>query len=150
MTVRAARPGEAAAITDLAMRAKAHWGYDDVFMAACRAELTWSPEEVEQHDVLVREQDGRLVGVTARIGAEPDARLWAVFVDPAAHGRGIGRALLGVLLARARVAGCRSVSIAADPNAEGFYRAVGAHRVGTVPSGTVEGRVLPLMRFDLA
>jgi GNAT superfamily N-acetyltransferase len=150
MTVREARPDEAAAISALAFRAKAHWGYDDAFMAACRAELTWSPEEVEQHDVLVWEQDGRLLGATARIGAEPDARLWAVFVDPAAHGRGIGRALLEALLARARDAGCRSLSIGADPNAEGFYRAVGARRVGTVPSDTLEGRVLPLMRFDLA
>jgi GNAT superfamily N-acetyltransferase len=150
MTVREARPDEAAAITDLAVRAKAHWGYDDAFMAACRAELTWSPEEVAQHDVLVREEDGRLLGVTARIGSEPDARLWAVFVEPSAHGRGIGRTLIEALLARARDAGCRSLSIGADPNAEGFYRAVGARRVGTVPSDTVAGRVLPLMRFDLA
>lgn len=150
MTVREAGPEDAAAITDLAIRAKAHWGYDRRFMEACRAELTWSPEEVAQHDVLVWEQDGGLLGATARIGAAPDARLWAVFVDPAAHGRGIGRALLEALLARARDAGCRSLSIGADPNAEGFYRAVGACRVGTVPSDTVEGRVLPLMRFDLA
>lgn len=150
MTVRQARPDDAAAVTDLALRAKAHWGYDRAFMEACRAELTWSPEEVAQHDVLVWEQDGGLLGATARIGAGPGARLWAVFVDPVSHGRGIGRALLEALLARARAAGCRSLSIGADPNAEGFYRAVGAERVGTVPSDTVEGRLLPLMRFDLA
>ena len=150
MTVREARPDEAAAISELAIRAKAHWGYDDAFMAACRAELTWSPEEVRQHDVLVWDEEDRLLGATARVGAEPDARLWAVFVDPEVHGRGIGRALLEGLLQRAREAGCRSLSIGADPNAEGFYRAVGARRVGTVPSDTVAGRTLPLMRFDLA
>jgi GNAT superfamily N-acetyltransferase len=150
MSVRRARPDEAAAISDLAFRAKAHWGYDDAFMAACRAELTWSAEEVGRHDVLVWDEDGRLLGTTARIGSDPDARLWAVFVDPAAHGRGIGRALLEELLTRVRAAGCRSLSIGADPNAEGFYRAVGARRVGTVASDTVADRTLPLMRFDLA
>lgn len=149
MTVREARPDEAAAISELAMRSKAHWGYDEAFMAACRAELTWSPEEIERHDVLVWDEGDRILGATARLGADADARLWAVFVEPTAHGRGIGRALLEALQARARAAGCRSLTIGADPNAEGFYRAVGAHRIGTVPSDTVADRMLPLLRFDL-
>jgi GNAT superfamily N-acetyltransferase len=150
MTVREARAEEAAAISDLAVRAKAHWGYDRAFLEACRPELTWSPQEIEQHDVLVWDEGGRLRGTTGRLGGEPDARLWAVFVEPAEHGRGIGRALLEALLARARASGCRSLTIGADPSAEGFYLAVGARRVGTVPSDTVAGRMLPLLRFDLA
>ena len=34
MTIRRARPDEADALTALATRAKAHWGYDAEFMAA--------------------------------------------------------------------------------------------------------------------
>lgn len=149
MTVRPARPAEAAAISALALRAKAHWGYDAAFLEACRDELTWTPQQVEQHDVLVRAADGLLLGATARLGGGPDARLWAVFVDPDHHGAGIGRALLQELLDRARAAGCRSMTIGADPNAEGFYLALGATRVGTVESDTEAGRLLPLLRFDL-
>jgi GNAT superfamily N-acetyltransferase len=150
MTVREAVPEEAVAVSELAMRSKAHWGYDRAFLEACRQELTWTPEEVERHDVLVWDEGGRLLGATARLGAEPDARLWAVFVDPAEHGRGIGRALLEALLARSRAAGLRSLTIGADPNAEAFYLAVGARRVGTVPSDTAADRLLPLLRFDIA
>src|SRR5687768_4428349 len=42
--VRRARADEAEALTELTMRAKASWGYDAAFMAACREELTLTPE----------------------------------------------------------------------------------------------------------
>jgi hypothetical protein len=37
--------------------------------------------------------------------------------------------------------------IASDPFAEGFYRRMGARRVGVVPS-TPRGRTLPLLLLD--
>jgi hypothetical protein len=36
-----------------------------------------------------------------------------------------------------------------DPNAEPFYRHLGAERVGTTDSELVPGRTLPLMRYAL-
>jgi hypothetical protein len=39
LVIRAARPDEAAALTDLAMRSKAYWGYGASFLARCRAAL---------------------------------------------------------------------------------------------------------------
>ena len=50
-TLRAARPEEAAAISALALRSKAHWGYDEAFLAACRAELTWTAAQCGSGDV---------------------------------------------------------------------------------------------------
>ncbi len=35
-TIRAARPGEADALSALCLRSKAHWGYDDDFLERCR------------------------------------------------------------------------------------------------------------------
>ena len=149
MSIRVARPDEAAAVSALAMRAKASWGYDEAFLEACRHELTWSPEEVERSGPLVWAEGDVLVGATAALDAPPDGRLWAVFVEPARHGEGVGRALLEALLIRAREAGYRSLTIGADPNAEGFYRSVGAERIGEVESDTRAGRMLPLLRFEL-
>ena len=37
--IRAARSDELAELHALALRSKAHWGYDDAFMAACSDEL---------------------------------------------------------------------------------------------------------------
>ncbi len=150
MTIREAVPEDAAAISEVAMRAKAHWGYDQEFLDTCSVGLIWTAEEIERDDVLVWDEEGTVAGVTTRTGEVPDGSLRAVFVDPALHGRGVGRALAEALLARAAAAGYRSLTIAADPNAEGFYRAVGATRIGQVPSDTRPGRVLPLLRFDLS
>ena len=38
--IRLARRDDLAALTALAIRSKAHWGYDDAFMTACVDELT--------------------------------------------------------------------------------------------------------------
>ena len=39
-TVRSARAGEAASLTALCLRSKAHWGYDAEFMRLCVPSLT--------------------------------------------------------------------------------------------------------------
>ncbi|MGH8733407.1 MAG: D-glycero-beta-D-manno-heptose 1,7-bisphosphate 7-phosphatase [Burkholderiales bacterium] len=51
-------------------------------------------------------------------------------------------------LEAARAAGARRIEIASDPNAIGFYRKLGARRVGDVPSKP-RGRRLPLLRLSL-
>jgi hypothetical protein len=42
-----------------------------------------------------------------------------------------------------------SLDIEADPFAAGFYERMGARRIGTVASGVIPGRWLPLYRLDL-
>ena len=44
---RRAGPGDAQALSSLAFRSKAHWGYDIDFMKRCKAELTYSPDDIE-------------------------------------------------------------------------------------------------------
>ena len=45
--VRRAGPGDAAALSSLAFRSKASWGYDIEFMKRCRQELTYSGDDIE-------------------------------------------------------------------------------------------------------
>lgn len=45
-TFRAARPSEAGLLSELALQSKAHWGYSAEFIAACRAELSYSEEQL--------------------------------------------------------------------------------------------------------
>ncbi len=60
-------------------------------------------------------------------------------------GRGFGKQLWQHTMQVARSLGARRVLIASDPFAEGFYRAMGAPRVGEVPSDAIPGRRLPLL-----
>jgi GNAT superfamily N-acetyltransferase len=147
--LRAALPSEAAGLTALALRSKAYWGYDEAFMAACRDELTLGAGEVGRRRTAVAERSGRVLGFATLEGEPPHGALGMLFVDPAVIGRGIGRLLYEDVLARAARLGFTRLTIDADPHAESFYAAMGAVTVGRVPSGSVEGRTLPLMRADV-
>ena len=148
--LRPARAGEAAPLSELALRSKGHWGYDADFLEACRAELTWSDDDLARRTAVVAERDGELLGFFVLDGSGEAAELDALFVDPPAIGTGIGGRLMSEALRLAREQGRRTVGIDADPDAEPFYRRYGARRVGEVPSGSIPGRTLPRLEIDLS
>ena len=84
VTIRPARAGEEAALTELAVRSKGHWGHDAAFLERARPELTVRPEHLRRWIVRVAERDGAVAGFAA---VDPAAReLEMLFVDPAAIG----------------------------------------------------------------
>ncbi|MFI9361632.1 GNAT family N-acetyltransferase [Kitasatospora sp. NPDC053057] len=149
MHIRPAHPDEAGLLTGIALRAKAYWGYDEVFIVACREELTLDAAAVERASTVVAEDGGRVLGFAALTGAPPSGELAMLFVEPDRIGRGIGRALFEHVREQARAAGLRRLTIDSDPNAEPFYLAMGAIRIGSTPSGSIPGRELPLLELEL-
>ena len=169
--IRAALPEEAADISELAIRSKAHWGYDDAFIDASREELTIPPGRIVARRTQVVVSGGgradgaggtaddgpdagplpagRILGFGTIEGEPPAGELGMLFVDPDFIGRGVGGALFSHLAATATALGFHRLTIASDPNAEPFYLSKGAVRIGAVPSGSVPGRTLPLLAFAL-
>jgi GNAT superfamily N-acetyltransferase len=147
--LRPAHPAEASVLSELALRSKAHWGYDKEFLDACRAELTVTADDIATGRVVVAAANGRLVGFYTVDGAPPDGELGNLWVEPGAIGVGLGRRLWKHAVNTARAAGFTTLRIESDPHAEGFYLAMGATRVGESPSASVPGRALPLLRFRL-
>ncbi|HEX9697602.1 MAG TPA: GNAT family N-acetyltransferase [Actinomycetota bacterium] len=144
IVIRPAAPGDAATLTALAMRSKAHWGYDDAFMEACRPSLAIHATCVQP--TFVATDGGTVAGFYQLDGNE----VGAFFVDPPFIGRGVGRALWEHVLSEARTRGLSSVEVLSDPNAEGFYLAMGAERVGEAPSDVFgPDRMLPLLRATI-
>ncbi|MFF2616647.1 GNAT family N-acetyltransferase [Kitasatospora sp. NPDC058046] len=150
MEIRPARPEEAALLTGIALRSKACWGYDEAFMADCRAELTVDAGVIERSATAVAEDDGRVLGFVSLSGAPPTGSLDLLFIEPESIGRGVGRALFERAKGLAVALGLSRLIIESDPNAEPFYLAMGAIRIGAVPSGSIPGRELPLLAVDLA
>jgi GNAT superfamily N-acetyltransferase len=152
--IRAARPDEAAQLSTLAQRSKAHWGYDADFLESCREELTLAPAQVTEKRTQVAvshapDTDGKLLGFGTIEGEPPAGELGMLFVEPDAIGSGVGGALFTHLAEFALKLGFHRLTIASDPNAEPFYLARGAVRIGGVPSASVPGRVLPLLALAL-
>ncbi len=151
VTIRPARVGEAASLTALCLRSKAHWGYDAEFMRRCVPSLTVSEESIGQGRVLVAtDAAGRALGTVSVMPDGDAAELGLMFVDPAAIGGGIGRALFGEAVKLARRFGYRRMTILADVNAAPFYERMGARFLRHAPSDAIPGRTLPFYEYDLA
>jgi GNAT superfamily N-acetyltransferase len=148
LELRSPKPDEGEALTALCLRSKAIHGYDAAFMAACRAELTVHPQR-SGHRFAVAEAAGVAVGL-AEIACEGRvAELQKLFVEPVWIGKGVGRALLDWARQEAISMGADRLMIDSDPGATDFYLALGAVREGLSPSGSIPGRFLPRLRFDL-
>ncbi|MET9551671.1 GNAT family N-acetyltransferase [Streptomyces sp. NPDC006645] len=126
-TVRRATVRDARRLTRLIQGSAAYEGPYAPMIAGYRV----GPDYIETHQVfLATGPDGRLLGFYALLLAPPELDL--MFVADAAQGLGVGRLLVEHMKERAREAGVDAVRVVSHPPAEGFYRAVGAERVGTV------------------
>nr|WP_070961213.1 GNAT family N-acetyltransferase [Hyphomonas sp. Mor2] len=147
--LRPARIEELVALSALCLRSKAHWGYDDAFMAACVQELTLTPLDLETDQIIVLEDTGGLAGL-AQVGLDRgDCYLDKLFIEPRQMGLGYGKQLYDWALQTARDLGASELIIEADPDAAPFYEIMGAVRAGEVPSGSVAGRMLPRLVHPL-
>ena len=151
--LRAARPEEARLLSELAQRSKASWGYDDAFLDAVREQLTFTAEDFDTGHIFVLVVDGVVTGLYRLGGEPPQGLLTDLWLEPEFQGRGFGRRLWEHALASAAALAYRSLVLEADPNAEGFYAAMGAARIGERVSAAAQeiepGRTLPLMRIEV-
>ena len=150
IAVRLAQAGEAAGLTALCLRSKAHWGYDAEFMRLSTEAITVPESDIAAGRVLVAtDEANRTIGL---VRVEPDgetAELGLMFVDPPAIGSGAGRLLFEAATRLARGFGARRMIILADPNAAPFYERMGARFVRNAPSDAIPGRTLPFYEYDL-
>jgi N-acetylglutamate synthase-like GNAT family acetyltransferase len=152
-SIRPARVDEARLLSDLALRSKAHWGYSQEFIERCRAELTYSAEQIlaEHMRFFVLERAQRVVGFYAlKRLSRIEIELEAMFVDPAFIGSGFGRRLMEHAKSVAASMGATQLTIQSDPYAERFYTAAGGVVTGTRESASIPGRYLPTPAIDLA
>jgi ribosomal protein S18 acetylase RimI-like enzyme len=147
-SIRRARPADAAALTKIARAAKRHWGYPEKLIRLWRADLSVSPEMIAGDPVYCATRNGDIAGFYALSGEGTTREIEHMWVDPRYIGSGIGRKLFAHLRRRLRAMQVTRLEIASDPNAEGFYRRMGARRISRIAS-TPRGRYLPLLVLRL-
>ena len=153
--IRPARAGEAPILTELCIRAKAHWGYDATFMVAAAQLLRIREGEIGAGRVLAALRQGDTAAPPCGVAAIAPLRrphwfeLSHLFVLPEDFRLGIGRTLFHSAVALARDRGATHISILSDPNAAFFYEKLGARRCGESPSGVERTRMLPLFEFAI-
>jgi L-amino acid N-acyltransferase len=159
LEVRDARADDVAAITRIqnALLASTTIEWTDRPYSA-ESRRSWiEAHRVAGHPVLVAEVDGEVVGVAA-YGHFRDTQRWpgygltvehTVHVDGRQWGRGVGRALVDELCARASDAGVHAIVAAIDGDNVGsirFHERLGFAHVGRLPEvGHGHGRWLDLV-----
>lgn len=150
MELRRAFPEDAGQLSEIALRAKRHWGYPENWIEHWKADLTITPEFVNENEVYVAAEDNKILGFCALVLHDGKAELEHLWVRPEHIGTGVGRKLFIRAMESAIAMNATAVEILADPNAAGFYEHLGAKEIGHVES-KIDGkpRVLPRLSIDL-
>ena len=149
MNIRPAQEHEAEALSALALKAKAYWGYSADMIESWRQELRVSSNTIASRPTFVAEVGDEIAGFYSLVPSSHSCKLDHLWVLPQFMDRGIGRALVAHALETALRGGASCVTVDADPNAESFYLACGANRSGEVPA-PIPGqpkRVRPQLAF---
>jgi len=145
-----ASPEQADELTRIALTAKAHWGYPERWLEIWRPQLTFSPEYFVENESWVAVADATPIGFCTL--QEKDGTAWIenLWVLPQYIGKGVGKSLFLHCLGLSRQRGYKTLQLEADPNAVGFYKKMGMHRIGE-QLYEVEGqpRILPIMEMKL-
>lgn len=111
---------------------------------------TIDPEFIAENDVFAAIEKEEIIGFYALVQDGENFQLEHLWIKPAFIGGGIGRSLFHHAADQARNLGADILTIESDPNAEAFYRKMGAELVGEM-IGEIDGmeRRLPLMKIVL-
>ncbi|SHK24227.1 Acetyltransferase (GNAT) domain-containing protein [Desulforamulus aeronauticus DSM 10349] len=149
MKIRCALPDESEQLSSLALRSKKTWGYDDTFMEQCCRELTLSTDYIASSQVYVMEEKGEVLGFYGLSGKGLEGSLDFLFIEPSQMNCGYGKKLWLHAVKKAAELNFQYILIDSDPNAKGFYLAMGAKFKGEVSSKSIPGRFLPLFCFTI-
>ncbi len=151
LLIRRAVAEDSLALTALARRSKADWGYPPEWLKIWEPDLTIGANYIADNRVYVATVDGKLAGMIAVEDRTLSWTLEHVWVDPAQQGMGVGTALVRHALAEIRAVRRGMVQVASDPHATGFYQALGAVAAGNAPAPmpNAPGRTLPLFKFTV-
>jgi len=148
VTLRPARPEDGERLSEIAIAAKSHWGYEEEAVRSWAAQGDFSPAGLAAKIFLVADEEARAVGFASLIPRGEVAVLDDLWIDPAWIGRGVGSQLFGACASRARELGATRLEWEAEPNAVGFYVKMGGRYVRDSEQ-TPFGRVIPVMELDL-
>jgi GNAT superfamily N-acetyltransferase len=143
--IRLGTPADLAAAASVYRRASlSDVSYRDTLLAHPE-HLILGPEGLAEGRTYVAEEDGSLVGFATWAETAGTMELEDLFVDPDHMRRGIATALIERIAQVLRARGAGRLQVTANPDALGFYRAV-----GFIECGVAETEFGPAPRMVLA
>lgn len=135
-------------LREIAIAAKAHWGYPRERVVEWASKGDFSAETLGRLEIWVAEAGRDIAGWASLAAGDEVASLEDLWVDPRWMRQGVGSALFAAAADDARRRGAVRLEWEAEPNAIGFYRRMGGRYVRDSPT-TEWGRVLAIMGVEL-
>lgn len=142
-----AQPADALRLKEIAVAAKAHWGYPPEWMERWAQLFQVRSEYLAANEVYTLVRGDAIIGWYAVVLRGSTALLDDLWVEPAFIGQGLGRILFEHARQLAIQKGAQRLKLEADPNAVGFYEHMGATIIGEIESDM--GRKIPIMAIQL-
>jgi len=150
ISIRPAMPEDAGELTQIALSAKAHWGYPERWMEIWTPQLTFTSEYFENNESWVAVDGDQQIGFYTLQDSDGFAWLENLWVLPAYMGKGIGKQLFLHAVELGRQRGYKTLQLEADPNALDFYERMGMLKIGE-HQYELDGqpRILPILEMIL-
>ncbi|KLN60460.1 hypothetical protein WH96_12090 [Kiloniella spongiae] len=136
-------------LPSIALRSKSHWDYPQDFLDKCKTffEAEYTEEYLKKSYTFLFLQSDEIIGMGSLLWNDIPM-IDSFWLLPENIGKGYGKQAFDLLIKEARKLGWPNLTIISDTYAEGFYKTMGAKRVGEVPS-EVQDKMLPKMFIDL-
>ena len=136
---------DAKELTELTIRSKSYWNYEEKQIEKWKEELTITAKYIKENQVYKLINNEVLVGFYAyNPENNTDIKLNFLFIEPKFIGKGYGKILMFDFLKRLEKTKFNRVILDADPNAENFYSRLGFSVIGKLKS-SIKDRYLPIM-----
>ena len=157
--IREAKIQDAEKITKIGFSSKGYWNYPKEFYETWSRELNISSGYIQNNDVFVFENNGKIIGYYSIIELKDDIEISGIkiskgfwlehmFIEPQRIGKGIGTKLFEHLRERCASRGVYELGILADPNSRGFYEKMGCEYKLEYPS-TIKDRTTPYLQLKI-
>jgi N-acetylglutamate synthase-like GNAT family acetyltransferase len=139
---------DADALTQIALKSKAFWGYSKEQLESWREDLTILPETFNDWSGFKYLYEDEIAGfyLLNRINSRTCV-LEFLFVLPKFMGKDMGRQLLEHALENCSTNSCEVLNVLSDPHAELFYSKYGFKTI-SIKESSVPGRFLPEMEIE--
>ena len=155
--IRQAKIQEAETLTTISFHSKGYWDYPTEFFDLWAKELTISADYIQNNDVFVFENDGKIIGYYSIVELKDDIEISGIriskgfwlehmFIEPTSIGKEIGTKMFEHLRGMCSSCGITELGILADQYSRGFYEKMGCEYKLEYPS-TIKNRTTPYLQL---
>ncbi|AOY74908.1 GNAT family N-acetyltransferase [Clostridium formicaceticum] len=147
--IRRAEAFESEALTNIAARSEAYWGYDSTFMKNFKRLYRVTEKFIIDNPTYAIVEGKEIIGFYGILSTETETSLEFLYIEPTFIGKGYGKLLWTHMVSICRCHGIKEIALVTSPQAKEFYSKMGAKYIGDVDSIVAENKKVPKFIYKI-